>query len=48
MAFEPPTFSITEDPESWQNYLANEGYVVLTDILSSEEQVQILETFKML
>ena len=46
MAFEPPTFSITGDPEAWKNYLANEGYVVLTDILSSEEQVQILETFK--
>ena len=46
MTFRPPTFSITDNPTCWKNYLANEGYVVITDILSSEEQIEILETFK--
>ena len=46
MTFAPPLFSVKDNPRYWRNYLANEGYVVLTDILTSDGQEQLYDTFK--
>ena len=40
MSFAPPVFNVNENPRKWRNYLDSEGYVVLTDILNSEQYIQ--------
>lgn len=46
MNFAPHLFSLKESPINWRNYLKNEGFVVLCDILDDMEQTDLLETFK--
>lgn len=46
MSFAPPVFNVNENPRKWRNYLDSEGYVVLTDILNSEQYSDLLETFQ--
>ena len=46
MTFAPHLFSLKEPPRHWKNYLENEGFVVLCDILDHTDQTDLLETFK--
>ena len=46
MTFRPPVFSVKDNPRYWKNYLYNEGYVVLDDILTENQQVDLFTTFK--
>ena len=46
MTFAPHIFSVKDPPRHWRNYLENEGFVVLCDILDTSEQADLLDTFK--